>query len=77
MGPKTHATMSIATFIMVIIAVCGFAAGVGKWAQHVEDMGEDVNKNTLRIETMQPALVEIKTDVRWIRAKLDEDTYPH
>ena len=73
LGPKTHTTMSIATFVIVIISVVGFSISVGGWVESIENTNEQVEKNTTRIEIMQPDLVEIKTDLKWIRAKLDED----
>jgi hypothetical protein len=83
LSEKTKVGISLSTLAMLIIAIVTFASTWAAWktnmerndmqnkADHVE-IRRDIDLNTTRIEAFQPDIIEMKTDLKWIRAAMEK-----
>ena len=80
---KTNFKISIATFVIVLIFIITTVYQTATWKTKMEYNVEQNHTEILKIEEIQNLVVlkqsqqnalfaEIKTDLRWIRAKLEE-----
>ena len=76
MNEKTKVTLNIINFITLILFIVTAVSTASAWKNEVDhnqrDMSFAIEKNTASIEMMNPALVEIQTDLKWIRAALEK-----
>ncbi len=70
---KTRVLVTISNFVLLIFGIVSGVVFVVNWKADVEHRLSNVEKQVEKYEDMDTTLVEIQTDLKWIRAYMEKD----